>query len=191
MNLDSILLRLGDAALPSFIQLIMALMAFVGMLVIFSSMSNLYMVLQEDFRRPSRDNRPLSLMVRCIIGGLMTIPAVVLWRAADAALGGGASTEAAVLAYINGAVEMGYCDRFVRVVNLLFMAVGIIGVFNAFLNFDDKAKGFNPNGVRSGVVYLLGGLACFYIVDVVRIVANTLGVDAGVPQLCAALGSPS
>ena len=189
-NLDDLLISLGNAVLPSFIQLIMALMALVGMVIIWSSIAGLYLALQEDYRRPSRENRPMVLLTRGVIGGLMTIPSVVFWRAGDMLLGGGASTQTTILAYIEGSAPTGYCDNFVRAITLTFMAVGAIAIFNAFMAFDDRAKGFNQNGVRVGLGYLIGGIGCFFITDVVAIVAATIGIDTGFPQICTALGSP-
>lgn len=189
-NLDELLIRFGSAVLPSFIQLVLAITALVGMWVIVAALMNLYQMLQEDYRRPSRENRPLSIFVRCLLGGLMTVPSVVFWRAGDAFLRGASTTNNTVLAYIGEAAPTGYCDRFVMVLHLTFIAVGCLGIYWAFINAVDKVNGFNPNGTRVAVPYFFGGIACIFVVDVVQVIGNTMGIDVGYPQICTALGSP-
>lgn len=190
-NLDQLLISFGNEALPSFIRMMMALMALVGMVVIWSAMQGGYDYVSNQQGQRGDGNRGLStFLIRGMIGGLMTVPAIVLWRAADVLLGGATSTQTNVLAYISGNVETGYCDNFVRVITLMFMAVGIVAIFYAAVSIDDKVKGFNPQGVRSAIPYFIGGIGCFFIQDIVVLVSNTAGVATGFPELCKVLGSP-
>jgi hypothetical protein len=189
-DLLQLLVTLGTAVLPLLIQLMLSICALVGMISIAHALLDFYRMLQEDYRRPSRENRPLSILARCIIGGLMTIPSVVLWRASDVFVRGAATTNNTVLAYIGEAPPTGYCDRFVMVLHLTFVFVGCLSIYIAAINAIDKVTGFNPNGGRAALRYFFGGLLCVVIVDVVEIAANTIGIDLGFPQICVALGSP-
>lgn len=189
-DLDDLLISFGTEALPAFIQMMMALMALAGMFLIWSALHGAYQHVSDGRMQKGQDRGLVTFLVRGMIGGLMTVPSVVLWRAADVFLGGASTTETSVLAYISGSAPSGYCDNFVRVIVLMFMAVGVTAIFYAMVSFDDKAKGFNPNGVRIGIPYMLGGIGCFFIQDIVQLASNTMGVATGFPQLCAALGSP-
>lgn len=189
-DLDTLLVTFGTSVLPAFIQLVMALMALVGMFIIWDALQKLYSY-ANDYQRGApggKHDGPLTFFIRGIIGGLMTIPSVVMWRGADLFLGGGDTTETSVLAYISGDDVTTYCDNFVRAIVLTFIAVGVSALFYGFVCLDDKARGFNPQGGRSAIVFFIGGFVCIFIQDIVAVVAATTGVSVGFPELCTALG---
>jgi hypothetical protein len=123
-----------------------------------------------------------------VIGGLMVVPSAVLWRTADLFLNGASQTETNVLAYISGAEATTSCGRFADAIQLMFLIVGLIAIFFAFRNADDQARGFNMNGNRTAITYFIGGILCVFIVDIFAIISAQIGIDLGLPQLCAALG---
>jgi hypothetical protein len=127
-------------------------------------------------------------MMRILLGGIMVTPSVTLWRAADAFLQGGGTTESDILAYISGTTGTTYCERFADAITLTFMLVGLIGMYMAYRNADDQARGFNQNGYRQALPYFFGGLACFFINDIAAVIGATTGFEVGFDALCSALG---
>lgn len=187
-DFDDVILNLVSDILPTGIQLGLLLIAFIGMWIIGSAMLDMYSVMQDDYRRRDAQKRAGSMLVRCLIGGLMTVPAVVLWRVADGLMGGGGVTETALLSYSGGTYGAGYCDKFKAGVVMTFMLSGVIALLVGFVAIDDQARGINQTGARSGLLYIIGGVVCFFILDVIEMLANTTGFDLGFESLCTALG---
>ena len=186
-DLDEILITLANDLLPSGIQFTFLLMALVGSFAIASALLGIYNNISVDGYSRGQFQSNSGLMLRMLLGGLMVTPSVTLWRAADAFLQGGGTTESDILAYIAGPDGTpGYCTRFGDAIQLSFMLVGAIGLFLAYRAADDQARGFSQTGYRSAIVYGLGGLGCFLISDVMDIIGNTLGYGVGFHALCAA-----
>lgn len=186
-DLDEILITLATDLLPSGIQFTLLLFAVVGSYMIAFSLINIYQIVGAGRYDKQTGESVSGPMIRILLGGLMVTPSVTLWRAADAFLQGGGTTQSDILSYISGpAGTPGYCERFADAIQLAFMLVGLIGLYMAYRNADDQARGFNPNGYRTAVPYFLGGLACFFINDVIAVIGATLGMNVGFDALCAA-----
>lgn len=186
-DLDEILITLSNELLPSGIQFTLLLFALVGSYMIAFSLVNIYQIIGRGPYDKQTGESVGGPMIRILLGGLMVTPSVTLWRAADAFLQGGGTTESDILAYISGSGGTpSYCERFSDAIQLAFMLVGLIGIYMAYRNADDQARGFNPNGYRTAVPYFLGGLACFFVNDIIGVVGATLGIDVGFDALCAA-----
>ena len=186
-DLDELLITLTNDLLPSGIQFTLLLMALVGSFAIASSLVGLYNNISADGYSRGQLLSNSGLMLRMLLGGLMVTPSVTLWRAADAFLQGGATTETDILAYISGPDGTPtYCDRFGDAVHLSFMVVGVIGLFLAWRAADDQARGLTQTGYRSAILYGLGGLCCVFISTVMAAIGATLGFDVGFDALCAA-----
>ena len=186
-DLDEILITLSNELLPSGIQFTLLLFALVGSYMIAFSLVNIYQIIDTGRYDRQTGEKVGGPMIRILLGGLMVTPSVTLWRAADAFLQGGGTTESDILAYISGpSGTPSYCERFSDAVQLAFMLVGLIGIYMAYRNADDQARGFNHNGYRTAVPYFLGGLACFFVNDIIGVAGATLGIDVGFDALCAA-----
>lgn len=186
-NLDEILITLSTELLPSGIQFTLLLFALVGSYMIAFSLVSIYKIIGSGPYDKQSGETVGGPMIRILLGGLMVTPSVTLWRAADAFLQGGGTTESDILGYITGSGGTpGYCDRFADAIQLAFMLVGLIGLYMAYRNADDQARGFNPNGYRTAVPYFFGGLACFFVNDIIGVIGATLGIEVGFEALCAA-----
>lgn len=188
MSIDDIMIRLIEELLPSAAQFVMVLIALVGSIIVLRAFMDLYKMLSEDMNRTPDGATVSGSLVRVLIGGLMVVPSAVLWRSADMLLGGGTATETAVLSYIGGVTPTATCDRFAGAIQLMFLVVGLIALYNAFQNWNDQARGFNSNGVRTAIPYAIGGLGCIFIIDIFAIIGTAFGVNAGLTQLCGAFG---
>lgn len=189
-NLQTLLMEMLSAILPNGIELVMVLIALVGMFVIASAMMNAYRLALDGPTGRGGDMTLGGIIMRLLIGAAMTMPSVLFWRAADAFVSGGGATYSTVLAYVGGVPETGYCDQFVAVVTLSFFLVGLVALFVGFQNWDDQARGLNPRGFRQALPWFFGALGCIFITDLIEITGNTLGIDTGFEQVCQQLGSP-
>lgn len=187
-SIDTIMVTLINQIFPSTIQFIMVLTALMGTVVVLLAFMSIYKMISEDEMRTPEGATIGGSLVRVLIGGLMVVPAVVLWQAADALIAGGTVTQTSVMAYVAGTAPTTTCARFASAVQLMFLVVGLIAIYMAYRSADDQARGFNPNGYRIAVPYLLGGLGCFFIEDIMVILGNTFSLNVGFPQLCIALG---
>jgi hypothetical protein len=185
-SIDTIMVTLIEELLPSAAQFVMVLIALVGTIIVLWAFMDLYRMMSEDEMRTPEGATVSGSLVRIVIGGLMVVPAAVLWRAADLFLDGATATETSVLSYIAGTMPTGTCERFGTAIQLMFLVVGLIALYFAYRNADDQARGFNPNGYRTAVPYAIGGLGCIFIEDIFVILGNTFDLDIGLTQLCAA-----
>lgn len=187
-TIDEIMVRLAEEILPSSAQFIMVLTALVGTVIVLWAFNDMYKMMSEDAMQTPDGKTVGGSLIRVAIGGLMVVPAAVLWRAADLFIDGGTATETSVLAYIADGAPTATCDRFGAAIQLMLLVVGLIALYFAYRNADDQARGFNSNGYRTAVPYAIGGLLCIFIEDIFSIIGETFGLDVGMTNLCAAFG---
>lgn len=186
IDFEDIITALGIGILPNAIQFVWVLLALVGVITIGFALNSLYR-LASDGPEPGGGTEG-SAFVRLLLGGLMVVPSVTLWHAANLFLDGGDSTAGDLLTYVTGGAALTGCDNFARAIQLGFMFVGVIAIYRAFRSADDAAKGFNREGYRQAIVFFIGGLGCFFIDDLMDVVGNEIGFDIGFDYLCTALG---
>lgn len=187
-SIDTILVTLASELLPSAAQFVMVLTALTGVVIILLAFNKLYQIASDDRMQPHGGATVVGSLTRVLIGGLMVVPSVVLWRAADLFLDGASATETSVLAYIGGPLPTATCDRFAAAIQLMFLVVGLIAIFHAYRSADDYARGFDANGYRTAIPYALGGLGCVFIQDIFLILGSTFDLDVGLSNLCTAFG---
>ena len=188
MGIDTIITNLITNLFPSAAQFVMVLIALVGSFIVFFALNDMYKMISDGVTRTYEGSTVSGSMIRVLIGGFMVVPSAVLWRSADAFLGGAPTSEASVLAYISGTLPTTTCDRFGAAVQLMFLIVGLMAIFFAFRNADDQARGFDRNGYRQAVPRAIGGLLCIFIPDIFDILSDATGVDLGMANLCTVLG---
>lgn len=187
MSIDDIMVRLIEEVFPSAAQFMMVLIALMGVVIAFMACTDLYRMISEDQNRTADGATVSGTLTRFVIGGLMVVPSAVLWRAADVFIGESTVTETNILAYMS-ATPTETCERFGAAINLMFLVVGLFAFYFAYRNADDKARGFNREGLRTAVPYAIGGLACIFIEDIFSILSEQFGFDAGLSNLCSAFG---
>lgn len=186
MNFNDIVSRFGTDFFPNLIQLVFVLMALVGLIIVYRTILDLYKITLDGTTELGKTGT--STVISFLIAGLMMVPSVVLWRSAELFLGSGSVTNNSLTAYTNGAPITTTCDNMGRLLILFFMAAGIIAIFNGLRRWHDAATGFEREGYRTGTGYIIGGILCFFIGDVVEIIGNTIGLDIGIENVCAQLG---
>lgn len=187
-TIDELLVTLAEEILPSSAQFIMVLTALAGTIIVLWAFNDIYKMMSEDTMQTPDGKTVGGSLTRIAIGGLMVVPAAVLWRAADLFIDGGTATETSVLAYISTGAPTETCDRFGAAIQLTLLVVGLIAIYFAYRNADDQARGFNANGYRTAVPYAIGGLLCIFIEDIFDIIGSTFDLDVGLTNLCAAFG---
>lgn len=182
MNLQTLIQELGTAIFPSATQFVWVLLALIGLITIGMAIYNLYTI-ASDGPQPSGPTAG-GAVARMIIGAMMVVPSVTLWRAASVFVGGGTVTHADFLTYIGGGGGSTDCENFARAIQLGFVFVGALGIFKAFRLADDAAKGFQRDGYRIAAIYFFGGLGCVFINDLMVAIGNQLGTPVGFVALC-------
>ena len=187
-TIDELMVRLAEEILPSSAQFIMVLTALAGMIIVVWAFNDLYRMMSDDQLQTPEGKTVGGSLTRIVIGGLMVVPAAVLWRAADLFVDGASGTFTSVLSYSEDGAPTETCDRFAAAIQLIMLVVGLIAIYIAYRNADDQARGFNMNGYRTAVPYAIGGLCCVFIVDIFTILGATFGLSVGLTNLCAAFG---
>lgn len=187
-SIDELIVTIINDLLPSTAQFIMVLTALAGTVIVLWAFNDLYKMMSEDMMQTPDGKTVGGSLTRIVIGGLMVVPAAVLWRAADLFIDGATATETSVLAYIADGAPTETCDQFGAAVQLMLLVVGLIAIYFAYRNADDQARGFNMNGYRTAVPYAIGGLCCIFIEDIFNVIGATFDLDVGISNLCAAFG---
>lgn len=185
MNFDTIITKLGAEILPSAIQLVWLLLALSGLITIGFAILNLYNIAMDG----QQPNGPTGggAVVRMLLGAMMVVPSVTLWSLASALLNSGTQTNVDLLSYINGTAGSTSCANFARAIHLGFVLTGAIGIYRSFRLADDAAKGFQRDGYRPALTFLIGGIGCIFINDLMLVVGNQLGVSIGFEPICLAV----
>lgn len=188
MDIQDVITGLGEGIFPNIIQFVWVLLALAGVVVIGFGLKNMYEIASEGGPQPGGPTQTGS-MVQLLIGGLRVVPSVTLWHAANLFLDGGDSTAGDLLTYVSGGGALTGCDNFARAIQLGFMAFGAIAIYRGFLLWNDGATGFHREGYRTGTMFLIGGIGCFFIDDLIDVVGNEFGFDVGFDAICTALGA--
>ncbi|SFU98026.1 hypothetical protein SAMN04488527_16412, partial [Aliiroseovarius crassostreae] len=82
MDIQDVITGLGEGIFPNIIQFVWVLLALAGVVVIGFGLKNMYEIASEGGPQPGGPTQTGS-MVQLLIGGLMVVPSVTLWHAAN------------------------------------------------------------------------------------------------------------
>jgi len=194
-DLGSLLISSSDA-LAVLIKLIFTLMAVTGLVFVTFGLHGAYKIVEEGSPNSrmggGNSSTPGNVIGKFMLGGLMVVPSVTLWTAADTFIVGGAQTRTDLLSYLGGTYGATYCDQFASAIQLVFMVVGCIALFMSAMVTNDAVSGSRQSGAyRSALVYFFGGLLCFFINDLADILGNTFGFTMGLHNVCGLIVGPT
>ena len=123
------------------------------------------------------------------LAGALIVPGVVLWKSAGTFVLGGRKTYD-MFAYLQSAPAAGYCENATNALTAFFMLLGAISILIAAQNAYGQVGG-DSHSRSSGRTwtYFIGGVLLFFVNDVAAIVAATVKLPVGLPQVCAALSA--
>lgn len=189
-SLDEALIRV-TVVFPYAMEFILAAMAFFGAVLVLSGLYGSYRTITEAGRGQSygqRPNAPWSAMGQILLGGALSVPLVVMWDIAGTFVNGGDETYN-ILSYLPPTGSSTYCDRITSGFVMFWMVLGLIAIGWAALQANARIKEGESGLTFSSLWYLLGGLACFFIVDVLKAVSVTIGIDVTMPAICNVIGA--
>lgn len=188
LDLDEILLRLGEDLFPTATEFILLVIALMGLMVMIATTWQAYDYATNDGRRAMQPQGLARIFFQFILAGVMVVPSAMLWRAADVGLSGGDVTEFTLLAYMSGSVGPTYCDRFSQVIVNALITMGVLALAVGFREVYRISSGGSQNSVWDTTWWFVGGLSCVFFTQWAAIVGATLGIPVGFEPLCEALG---
>lgn len=188
-TLDEALIRLTQV-LPYGIEFVLALMALGGIILVGTGMVSIYNNVSDRGRGQTygRNFTPWSGMGQVLLGGALAVPLVIMWDVAGTFVVGGSGTYN-ILSYLPPDESKPWCEVITSGVVLFFMLLGLIAVgWSAYIMNERMVSGQQNGSVMKATTFFLGGLACFFILDVADIISNTIGLEIGFEQVCAIVG---
>ena len=98
------------------------------------------------------------------------------------------ATTSNVLDYAqSGSITGTYCQQFQYSVTLIWMIIGTVALFNAARSAYRKSNG-EMVPWSTPVYYLIGGIMCYFVNGITAMIANTIGLEVGLDNMCKAFG---
>lgn len=127
-------------------------------------------------------------IMKMTIGSAAALGAVVFYRMAGTFSLADDPTTSNVLDFAQQRSITGtYCQQFQYSVTLIWMIIGTVALFNAARTAYRKSNGeMIPWG--QPVAYLIGGIMCYFVNGITSMVANSIGLEVGLDNMCKAFG---
>ena len=87
----------------------------------------------------------------------------------------------------SGSITGTYCQQFQYSVTLIWMIIGTVALFNAARSAYRKSNG-EMVPWSTPVYYLIGGIMCYFVNGITAMIANTIGLEVGLDNMCKAFG---
>lgn len=189
-SLDTALVNLTNV-FPYYMEFILALMALGGLLSVASGLVMGYRQVSAGSRGQTYGEgtpTPWKALLLIALGGAMSVPLVIMWDAAGTFVLGGTETYN-ILSYLPPPNTSPWCDRVKAAVILFFMCMGITGVGWATVLVRERILYGRQGGALKAIVFGLGGLTCFFILDAAELVSNSIGLNISLDNVCTILGT--
>ncbi|GAA5544271.1 MULTISPECIES: hypothetical protein [Hyphomicrobiales] len=127
-------------------------------------------------------------LMKLAIGSAAAVGAVIFYQIGGTFSLGQNETTRNVLDYAqNGSISGTYCQQFHYSVTIIWMLIGTVALFNAARTAYRKSNGEMITWGQP-ILYLLGGIMCYFVNDITSMAANTIGLQVGLDNLCKAFG---
>lgn len=185
-DLGTIITNLGSA-FPLAVQLTFILLALFGLSISGLAIYQTYLVASEGGRSQHSYGKAAATMV---LGSACIVAPFIVWRFANTiALGGNETSNWLSYAPGGAGAAAKYCQDTQFALTGLFMLVGSIAIFYGATILYEVAKQSRGGGVGQASMYIFAGVACIFSNDIATIIGNTIHMDAGMQQICVALGA--
>jgi uncharacterized membrane protein YbhN (UPF0104 family) len=190
-NLDTALVRL-TSIFPYYIEFILALLAVGGLIAVVNGGVMMWQAATQGGHGQSYGQgakTPWKALLLMFVGGLMSVPLVLMWDVAGTFVLGGDETHN-MLSYLPAPSTSPWCDRVKAGVILFFMCIGITAFAWMFLIIYERVTQFQTQGMMLKIVgFGLGGVACFFVTDVAVLLSNSIGMDVSLDNVCSIMGA--
>lgn len=139
-----------------------------------------------DHRFSTRNATLTGFLSKMAIGGGAAVGAVLFYQMGTTFAVSGDPTTSSVLDFARKQSISGtYCEQFRYSITLIWMIIGTVALFNAFTTWTRKSNG-EMIPARTPILYLVGGVLCYFVNGVTAMAAKTIGLDVGLENMCRA-----
>lgn len=147
-----------------------------------------YQYTSGNSRFSTRQPTFTGAIMKLALGSAAAMGAVIFYRLAGTFSLAEDTTTSNVLDFAqNGSVSGTYCQQFQYSVTLIWMVIGTVAIFNAARSAYKKSNG-EMVPWSTPVAYLIGGIMCYFVNGITAMIANTIGLEVGLDNLCKAFG---
>lgn len=147
-----------------------------------------YQYTSGNSRFSTRSATFTGAIMKLALGSAAAMGAVVFYRMAGTFSLADDPTTSNVLDYAqSGSITGTYCQQFQYSVTLIWMIIGTVALFNAARSAYRKSNG-EMVPWSTPIYYLIGGIMCYFVNGITAMVANTIGLEVGLENMCKAFG---
>lgn len=184
-DLDDILVNLGTA-FPWAANLVLVLMAVTGIVVVGLGLIDFYNMAALPGRHRAT---VVGAVTKLLVGAAMTVATILMWQTGNTlVLTGGNPADAFTYLPPTDESAAARCESARSVVVLAFVFIGCWAWYRGFLLTYQTAAGTRRAGARVIATLFIAGTVCLFLTSTSRIVGNTLGLNAGINEVCRLLG---
>lgn len=147
-----------------------------------------YQYTSGNSRFSTRQATFTGAIMKLTLGSAAAMGAVIFYRLAGTFSLAEDATTSNVLDYAqSGSITGTYCQQFQYSVTLIWMIIGTVALFNAARSTYRKSNG-EILPWSTPVYYLIGGVMCYFVNGITAMIANTIGLEVGLDNMCKAFG---
>jgi len=147
-----------------------------------------YQYTSGNSRFSTRQATFTGAIMKLALGSAAAMGAVIFYRLAGTFSLAEDATTSNVLDYAqSGSITGTYCQQFQYSVTLIWMIIGTVALFNAARSAYRKSNG-EMMPWSTPVYYLIGGIMCYFVNGITAMIANTIGLEVGLDNMCKAFG---
>lgn len=147
-----------------------------------------YQYTSGNSRFSTRQATFTGAIMKLALGSAAAMGAVIFYRLAGTFSLAEDATTSNVLDYAqSGSITGTYCQQFQYSVTLIWMIIGTVALFNAARSAYRKSNG-EMVPWSTPVYYLIGGIMCYFVNGITAMIANTIGLEVGLDNMCKSFG---
>jgi hypothetical protein len=147
-----------------------------------------YQYTSGNSRFSTRQATFTGAIMKLALGSAAAMGAVIFYCLAGTFSLAEDATTSNVLDYAqSGSITGTYCQQFQYSVTLIWMIIGTVALFNAARSAYRKSNG-EMVPWSTPVYYLIGGIMCYFVNGITAMIANTIGLEVGLDNMCKAFG---
>lgn len=184
-DLGTIIQNLGTT-FPLAAQLTLMLLALFGLCLTAMAINQTYQIASEGGRAQYNYGQTLAM---ALLGGACVVSPVIIWRFGNTlALGGNQTAHWLSYSPVKNAELIKYCQNSQYAITGLFILFGTIAIFSGAYQLYSRSRHSNNGSTLKALMFIFGGVCCIFSNDVATIVGNSFGAEAGIGEICKALG---
>lgn len=183
-DLSSMLVSLSEV-FPLIVRLVFVLIGVIGLWIGSMGLYTLYNVATDEYKFSNRPVTMDSAFGKIALGGAMIVAPVMLWRFANTFVLGGDVTYSMFNYSVSSSTN--YCSKIQVAVTYFFMALGAVAWLFGSLQLYDATNN-QSRRAGSATLYFVGGVLCFFVNDVAKLVSATIGMDVTFSNVCTIMG---